>query len=252
MFRFVIVFFILLNLTKVYSCVCNWQSFIEDMREATVVFKGKVIRKYPNVVGKYYKVKFKITATYKGNIGEYVMVKVLNPKYSDCGIDLKTDLEYVVFGYGNSISGLTGSCCSISPARNNHLLDKLHAYGKRFDQINAETLYNDIWAGEYFEADKKPSYPGGETELYSFLKANLNKSLCKRMEGFIFVNLKVDKQGKITLPFQSIRDLDSACEEEEIIRVIKLMPHWNPGEINGVIVLSYGGFMIDLSKLSKQ
>jgi TonB family protein len=79
-----------------------------------------------------------------------------------------------------------------------------------------------------------PRFPGGEKNLYQFLKNNLiypehEKEL--NIEGTVFVRFEVDEYGKIGL----VEILKSGIPSfsEEALRLINLMPIWEPGSING-------------------
>lgn len=51
------------------------------------------------------------------------------------------------------------------------------------------------------------------------------------MEGKVFVNFVLDEEGKI-MSCKVIRKLGYGCDEE-VLRVVKLMPKWKPAKING-------------------
>ena len=79
-----------------------------------------------------------------------------------------------------------------------------------------------------------PRFPGGEKNLYSFLKNNLiypepEKEL--NIESTVLVRFEVDEFGKIG----QVEVLKSEIPNfsEEALRLINLMPIWEPGSING-------------------
>jgi len=53
--------------------------------------------------------------------------------------------------------------------------------------------------------------------------------------GTVYVNFNVDRLGKIA-NIKIIRGIGSGCDEEAV-RVIKIMPLWNPGKQAGKAVI---------------
>ena len=53
----------------------------------------------------------------------------------------------------------------------------------------------------------------------------------KEIQGSVFVTFIVNKDGSINNP-TILRGIGSGCDEEAI-RVVKLMPNWEPGKIKG-------------------
>jgi periplasmic protein TonB len=79
-----------------------------------------------------------------------------------------------------------------------------------------------------------PEFPGGQTKLYEFLTENLKfPSLSNdgQIQGKIYVKFVIKKDGSI----DDIQVIKGSHEKlnEEVIRVIKLMPKWVPGLQNG-------------------
>ncbi len=82
---------------------------------------------------------------------------------------------------------------------------------------------------------KQPEFPGGETELLKWLKANLKyPPEAKRMgiEGKVVVVFFIDENGKVC--DATVKEsLQRRCDNEAI-RLVESMPAWIPGEENGV------------------
>ena len=78
------------------------------------------------------------------------------------------------------------------------------------------------------------SFPGGEDALYKFLEDNVQmpKDFCG--SGFVVVRFVVEKDGSITKP-TVVRDIGGGCGEEAL-RVVRLMPKWEPGSQSGIPV----------------
>ena len=79
-----------------------------------------------------------------------------------------------------------------------------------------------------------PQFPGGQGELMKFLRNNVKypaEAQKKKIEGRVIVTFVVNKKGRIidTTVERSAHPLLDA----EALRVIKRMPKWKPGRVNG-------------------
>jgi len=86
----------------------------------------------------------------------------------------------------------------------------------------------------YTIVEEMPSYPGGENERNRFLAENINypsKARDARIQGTTYISFIIDKEGSVT-DVKVLRGIGGGCDEEAI-RVVKLMPKWNPGKQNG-------------------
>jgi protein TonB len=89
---------------------------------------------------------------------------------------------------------------------------------------------------EHFDYQINPEFPGGQNALFNFIQKNvIYPDIPKRnnIQGTVFVNFSIsDIDGSI----ENINILRSPDEylSEEAIRVVKLMPNWSIGEIDGV------------------
>ena len=82
--------------------------------------------------------------------------------------------------------------------------------------------------------EKMPTYPGGYQALYKYIGKKIRyPSQARKMgvEGKVFINFTVDKDGSIT-SIKVLRGIGSGCDEEAI-RVITKMPKWKPGKQRG-------------------
>ncbi|MDR0693975.1 MAG: M56 family metallopeptidase [Prevotellaceae bacterium] len=87
------------------------------------------------------------------------------------------------------------------------------------------------------EVDVQPQYPGGIVKLMDFIKANLKypqKAAKQKIQGRVAVQFTVKANGKIAdvSVLQSVNPLLDA----EAVRVVKSMPAWTPGKLNGEAV----------------
>lgn len=79
--------------------------------------------------------------------------------------------------------------------------------------------------------EEMPTYPGGESEMYAYLKDNMEyPELAKDagIQGIVFVSFVIEQDGSID-DVKVLRGIGGGCDEEAI-RVVENMPHWNPGK----------------------
>jgi hypothetical protein len=107
------------------------------------------------------------------------------------------------------------------------LLEIDFSYCQNKDSLNIKE--NIIFGEPQFN----PVFPGGEKALYCFIYHNIDTVLLQKKEriGTIFVNFVIDTTGKPT-DFKILRSVDSIADNE-FLRVLKLMPIWEPGYIVG-------------------
>lgn len=82
--------------------------------------------------------------------------------------------------------------------------------------------------------DVMPKYPGGEEAMIDFLVKNIKypeKAMKDSVQGKVFVQFKVDKDGSIK-EIKLLRGIGYGCDEEAV-RVIKMMPKWEPALKDG-------------------
>ncbi len=114
------------------------------------------------------------------------------------------------------------------------------------DQVFTATIDDKEPEAAYEEVNKQPkeevftfveefpSYPGGDGALYGFLAQNIQyPEIAKRagVEGQVIVTFTVSKTGQISAP-RVARGIGGGCDEEAL-RVLMMMPRWNPGKQNG-------------------
>ena len=103
------------------------------------------------------------------------------------------------------------------------------------DGSSNNSLHNSAPAAPtiYFTADEMPTFPGGEASLYKFLGNKLNypsEALDRNVSGKVYITFTVDPEGRLHDP-QILKGLGSGLDEEAL-RLVRLMPWWNPGKIN--------------------
>ncbi len=86
----------------------------------------------------------------------------------------------------------------------------------------------------FYIAEEMPSFPGGETALFSYLSRNIVYPAQAReagISGVVYLGFVVEADGSISSVTVQ-RELAGGCTEEAV-RVISQMPRWNPGKQRG-------------------
>ena len=89
----------------------------------------------------------------------------------------------------------------------------------------------------YVVSEKKAIFPGGEEAMMEFIRRNLRYPAAARengIEGKVICGFVVNKEGKVT-DIKIMKSLESTCDEEAM-RVIKMMPDWQPAIQGGKAV----------------
>lgn len=97
--------------------------------------------------------------------------------------------------------------------------------------------HEEIYNGEFSDLQKRPSFPGGEAELFRYLSSNIEyPSLAREagIQGVVALTFVVKKDGSID-DIRVLKELGGGCTKEAV-RVVKNMPRWSPGEANGQLV----------------
>ncbi len=87
--------------------------------------------------------------------------------------------------------------------------------------------------GIYEFVDKPPTFPGGASALYEWIQKNQKKPEDKI--GRPIVNFIVEKDGSLS-EIKIMRSAGDKILDEEAIRLMKTMPRWNPGKLDGEYV----------------
>lgn len=83
------------------------------------------------------------------------------------------------------------------------------------------------------EVDEAPEFPGGRSELLTYLARNVKypeKAQENGIKGTVLVEFVVDKDGKVVEP-KIIESLGTDCDFEAL-RAVSTMPMWKPGKQN--------------------
>lgn len=82
--------------------------------------------------------------------------------------------------------------------------------------------------------EQMPSFPGGYNEMQLFIKKHINyprEALNMSIEGKVIVGFEVGKDGKVE-KISVLKGIGYGCDEEAV-RVVKMMPPWEAGKMNG-------------------
>lgn len=108
------------------------------------------------------------------------------------------------------------------------------------DGVN--TTSNDTVVGDddyicvYYET--WPEFPGGQKEMFKYIQENLiypKLALKKQIQGRSICQFIVEKDGSIS-HIRVVRSSGNKSLDRAAIRVIKTMPKWTPGRLQGKIV----------------
>jgi TonB family protein len=86
----------------------------------------------------------------------------------------------------------------------------------------------------YTIVEEMPSFPNGEKAMLDFIAENVkypDHARKKNITGRVYISFIVDKDGYVREP-RILRGIGDGCDEEAI-RVVQMMPQWNPGYLNG-------------------
>lgn len=87
-------------------------------------------------------------------------------------------------------------------------------------------------------ADQMPQFPGGDKGLVEYLREHIKypeTAKQKSIQGTTYVSFVVSKSGKILYPYVA-RGFNESCDKEAL-RLVKSMPAWQAGKLNGKPVL---------------
>jgi TonB family protein len=89
----------------------------------------------------------------------------------------------------------------------------------------------------YTVVEKTPTYPGGDDARIAFMVQNIKypeQAKKNGVQGKVFVTFVIEADGSVT-NVKVLRGIGAGCDEEAI-RVISIMPKWNPGMQDGKAV----------------
>ena len=96
-----------------------------------------------------------------------------------------------------------------------------------------------------YSADQMPQFPGGSGAMNRFISNNVRYPEGE-LEGSVMIRFIVDREGNIQEP-QILKSLGPEYDQE-VLRILKVMPKWKPGIQGGVNVSVYTGFAVRFQK----
>jgi protein TonB len=92
----------------------------------------------------------------------------------------------------------------------------------------------------YLTAEVMPAFPGGDAALLKFMSSKLNypaAALDHHISGKVHVTFIVDAEGRLRDP-KVLRGLGYGLDDEalRLLRLLRLMPWWTPGQVAGQAV----------------
>ncbi|MDA7502007.1 energy transducer TonB [Chitinophagales bacterium] len=94
--------------------------------------------------------------------------------------------------------------------------------------------------GPYAIVDEQAQFPGGQEALLKYIYTNVDFSGLREAHsvfGLVVVRFVVDENGKVNDP-KIVRSISEAAGEK-VLRLVREMPDWKPGTLNGITVSSY-------------
>lgn len=118
------------------------------------------------------------------------------------------------------------------------LFFQLQSDSLKYDELvnwnpNEELAYNEVI--EIDKVDEKPSFPGGESAMKSYLNSNVKYPVEAQencIQGRVIVQFIIEKDGSIS-DVKISRSVNPSFDREAL-RVVKAMPKWNPGKLKGI------------------
>lgn len=124
--------------------------------------------------------------------------------------------------------------------KDKYLTNYVYVFKKGDNDIYSKKEQNESESNKIFngdDVDQKPSFPGGTNAFNTFIASNLKYPLVaqvKGIQGRVIVMFIVEKDGSIS-NVEVNRSVDPNLDNEAM-RVVKAMPNWIPGQINGKAV----------------
>ena len=120
------------------------------------------------------------------------------------------------------------------------LFFQLQSDSLKYDELvnwnpNEESVYNEV--NEIDKVDEKPSFPGGESAMKSYLNSNVKYPDVAQengVQGRVIVESFIEKDGSMS-DVKVIRSVDPSLDREAL-RVVKAMPKWTPAKLKGIPV----------------
>ena len=89
----------------------------------------------------------------------------------------------------------------------------------------------------YAVLEERPEYPGGMKEAIKYIQTHIQyppAAIYKKIQGRVWIESVIDRNGKVVQPkvAYSVHPL----LDQEALRIVRMMPDWKPGKLNGETV----------------
>ena len=142
------------------------------------------------------------------------------------GIGVEKDLEQaLMYSRKASAGGVREASAQINNIQRQISLEKAQQAGES-GATDADAVYANV--------PEMPQFPGGNEALLNYLRTNIKyPSVCRenRVQGRVVVTFIINKDGSVETP-RVVRGVHGDLDNEAL-RVISLMPTWQPGRLNG-------------------
>ncbi len=111
-----------------------------------------------------------------------------------------------------------------------YLYIKFSLYGDNPANIDTNIIKPSIYIAHIRNAE----FPGGEKGRFDFLRENIRMPeslLLKDASGVVYLKFRIRKDGSVT-DMVVLKGFTNDCDKEAL-RILKLMPNWVPGNVDG-------------------
>lgn len=139
----------------------------------------------------------------------------------------------IILGKAATIAGLAvGLAAGSAQAQAPVIPPVVHDTSSRI----VEPLAGEVMAPDpvFVNVDEPPTFPGGDEALKKFIDDSIHYPLLaaeQNVGGTVIVTFTVETNGSILNP-QIVRDVGAGCGLEAL-RLVGIMPKWNPGKMEG-------------------
>lgn len=169
---------------------------------------------------------------------------------SKTGVPQKVDLNKEKNGDQSEHKKLKPQIVAVVPEPEPMPYPEPDPYPEPFRLYEPEPQPEPVWEERIIEnvdpivsiAEKMPEFPGGQSELFKFINTNIQYPQFEKeneIQGNVYVRFTITEEGLVKDP-KILKSVNGAPNfDKEVIRVIKLMPNWIPGENAGKKVSVY-------------
>jgi TonB family protein len=109
-----------------------------------------------------------------------------------------------------------------------------YIYEKQQSEISSSETNKSDTSPVYVIVEEMPTFSGGEKARISFINNTLTYPVAaknKMISGTVYISYIIDTNGSVT-DAKVLKGIGGGCDEEAL-RMVKMMPKWNPGKQNG-------------------